>query len=115
MLIRSIYNVDNTPAYNGTVDQWRLYREGELLSTINGINANVIAPGTGSLSHRHEHTEHIYYILGGKGIVIVGDEEREVTEGDAVYMPPRLDHSIKNTGTYPLRFLAITADEKPGN
>jgi mannose-6-phosphate isomerase-like protein (cupin superfamily) len=114
MLVRSIYSVKNTPAYNGTVDQWRLYQEGELLSTINGINANIIAPGTGSLSHQHEHTEHIYFILGGKGIVKVGDEEQEVNEGDAIYMPPRLAHSIRNTGTYPLRFLAITADEKPG-
>lgn len=112
MIIRSINTIPNTPAYNGTVAQWRLFKEGELLSTIIGINANVIDPGTSSEPHKHENSEHVYFILGGIGVARVGDEEREVREGDAIHMPPRLLHSLRNTGTYPLRFLAIVADEK---
>lgn len=115
MKVRNINLVPNTTAYNGTVAQWRLFKEGELSSAINGVNANIIYPGTGSEPHKHENTEHVYFILGGIGIVRVGDEEQEVKEGDVIHMPPRIVHSIRNTGTYPLRFLAISADVKISN
>ena len=64
------------------------------------------------LPHNHETDEQIWVILSGVGMARVGDEEREVREGDAVYLPPRVLHTMKNTGTYPLRFLAIGAKVK---
>lgn len=112
MKVRSINIVPNTLSHNGTVAQWRLFKEGEFLSTITGVNANIINPGTGLEPHEHETVEHVYFILGGVGIVRVGDEEQEVREGDAIYMPSRLIHTIRNPGTYPLRFLTISANAK---
>ena len=92
--------------------QWGLFKEDDFLSTINLLNANIINPGTAVEPHQHESVEHVYFILSGVGIVRIGNEEKEVREGDAVYLPPRVPHTMKNTGTYPLRFLAIGAKVK---
>ncbi|MFC1897301.1 cupin domain-containing protein [Chloroflexota bacterium] len=110
MKVRSIHVVPSKSAHSGTVTQWGLFKKDEFLSTINGINANIISPGTSLEPHQHENVEHLYFILGGVGIAIVGDEEQEVREGDTIYMPPRLDHAMRNTGTYPMRFLTISAE-----
>ena len=112
MKVRSIYSVSSKSAYSDTVTQWGLFKEDELLSTISGLNANIINPGASLEPHQHESVEHVYFILNGVGIVRVGDEEQEIREGDAIYMPPRLTHAMRNTGTYPLRFLAIIAEVK---
>ena len=112
MKVRSIHMVSSKSAHNDTVTQWGLFKEDEFLSTINGLNANIINPGTAVEPHRHESVEHVYFILSGVGIVRIGDEEQEVREGDAIYMPPRLPHNLRNTGTYPLRFVVTSAKEK---
>ncbi|MFC1897752.1 cupin domain-containing protein [Chloroflexota bacterium] len=112
MKVRSIYIVPSKSGHNDTATLWGLFKKDEFLSTINGINANIINPGIALEPHQHENVEHVYFILSGVGIVMVGDEEQEVREGDAIYMPPRLTHAMTNTGTYPLRFLAITAEVK---
>ena len=112
MKVRSIYIESSRSIHDGTTTQWRLFQEDEFLSTINGIVANIINPGKAMKPHQHENVEHVYFILGGVGIVRIGDEEQEVREGDAIYMPPRLPHNLRNTGTYPLRFIGIRANEK---
>ena len=112
MEVRSIYCVSSKPAHNDTVTQWGLFKEGEFSSTITGVNANIIDPSTAVELHQHENIEHMYFILSGVGTVRIGDEEQEVREGDAVYLPPGLTHTMRNTGTYPLRFLAIGAKIK---
>lgn len=110
--VRSVHIVSSKSAHSDTVTQWGLFKEDEFLSSINGLNANIINPGIALEPHQHENVEHVYFILSGVGIVRVGDEEQEVREGDAIYMPPRLTHAMRNTGTYPLRFLAIIAEVK---
>ena len=112
MKVRSIYIESSRSIYDGTATQYRLFQEDEFLSTIRGIVANIINPGEAMKPHQHENVEHVYFILSGVGIVRIGDEEQEVREGDAIYMPPRLTHNLRNTGTYPLRFLGITAEVK---
>ena len=112
MKVRSIYTVSSKSAHNNTVTQWGLFKEDDFLSTITLLNANIINPGTAVEPHQHESVEHVYFILSGVGIVRIGNEEKEVREGDAIYFPPRLTHAMRNTGTYPLRFLAIIAEEK---
>ena len=112
MKVRSMYTMPGKPGHNDTATIWSLFRKEELSSTLNGLNANIINPGIALEPHQHEDVEHVYFILSGVGIAMVGDEEQEVKEGDAIYMPPRLTHAMRNTGTYPLRFLAITAEVK---
>ena len=48
-------------------------------------------------------------IVRGRGVMRVGDEEREVEAGTLVLVPPRTGHSIRNTGEEPLVFVSATA------
>ena len=55
-----------------------------------------VALGSGQGSHDHE-AEQVYVVLGGRGNMRVGDEEREVRRGDLVYIPSGAAHGIENT------------------
>jgi len=109
VIIRNINAEPSKAIHEGTVLQWELMKENEFSSTMNVFHANILSPGVAMTPHQHESEEQFYYILGGVGVVTVGREEREVREGDTVYLPPRLPHALRNPGTYPLRWLAIGA------
>lgn len=47
------------------------------------------------MCHRHTQPE-IYYITRGKGVVTVEGTEREVGEGDVVFIPGDAEHGIRN-------------------
>ena len=43
--------------------------------------------------------EEIYYIIAGQGLMQVGDDEQQVTTGDAIWIPYGVSHSLVNNGT----------------
>jgi mannose-6-phosphate isomerase-like protein (cupin superfamily) len=65
-----------------------------------------IAPGGTTLPHRLKSAE-VYYILEGRGLMHVGDEQAEVGPGQAVYIPPRELQFIENAGPGRLALLCI--------
>lgn len=46
--------------------------------------------------HSHKDIEQMYYILKGRGQVLIGDEKRDVQEGDAIYLPVTVPHQAFN-------------------
>jgi mannose-6-phosphate isomerase-like protein (cupin superfamily) len=68
-----------------------------------------VLPGQTTAAHYHIKTEEIYYILRGRGMMCLEEEEREVGAGDAVLIPPGQRHSIRNTGKDDLVFLCCCA------
>jgi len=42
--------------------------------------------------------EEVYYLLSGRGVMTVGEESREVTAGDAIWLPCGVPHSLTNNG-----------------
>ena len=47
----------------------------------------------------HEHPTHeFYFVMTGRGVMTVGDEDRAVGPGDLVYIPPDTVHSLRPTG-----------------
>jgi mannose-6-phosphate isomerase-like protein (cupin superfamily) len=48
------------------------------------------------------HSTRVYYVTKGSGTVSVGEESYEVSEGDAVLIPPGDTHSIHGSITYVL-------------
>jgi mannose-6-phosphate isomerase-like protein (cupin superfamily) len=42
--------------------------------------------------HYHERTDEIYHIIGGKGRLVLDDEEIELSEGVVVYVPRGVKH-----------------------
>ncbi len=69
-----------------------------------------LSPGQQTERHYHKLTEEIYYILEGNGEMVMGDaDQRLVTPGDAIAIPPGLMHTIKNNGDVVLKFLCCCA------
>lgn len=58
--------------------------------------------------HNHE-PEQCYYVIKGKGLMVIEEESREVVAGDAVYIPSNLKHGIKNIGDDVLEYLTANA------
>ncbi|MBW3624668.1 MAG: cupin domain-containing protein [Armatimonadetes bacterium] len=65
-----------------------------------------IGPGLSSSPHALLTTE-VYYLIQGKGIMVIDGEEREVGPGDAVYIPPRAVQYLRNTGEEEIVFICI--------
>ena len=65
--------------------------------------------GASTTLHYHPQSEEIYYILTGKGRMLLGDETAVVGPGDAVAIPSGLVHQIVNVGREPLVFLCCCA------
>ena len=67
-------------------------------------------PGAGSPVHKHPHpVEELLYVLRGKGIETVGDEQREVGPGTAIFIPREVQHRIENTGDEMLVLLVVVS------
>lgn len=109
MKLRNLHDLQPTAIHGGAVRAWTLFWQDDLLSSIRFINDDLMEPGAAVELHQHADMEEICYILSGVGEVRVGGEVRPIGEGDAVYLPPQIDHNIKNTGSSPLRFLTVAA------
>ncbi|HEU0068333.1 MAG TPA: cupin domain-containing protein [Nitrospiraceae bacterium] len=68
-----------------------------------------LPPGASTTPHFHPRTEEIYYILEGVGWMRIGSDERRVVSGDAIAIPPGLEHQIRNAGDETLKFLCCCA------
>jgi mannose-6-phosphate isomerase-like protein (cupin superfamily) len=66
-----------------------------------------LLPGQAVTPHHHREIEEIYYILSGRGVMQVGDEKREVTAGDAIYVPRGSRHTLENTGAEPVKLMLV--------
>jgi len=65
-------------------------------------------PAGGAVTpHRHRQIEEIYYVVSGRGLMTVGDETQEVEAGDAIYIPRGHRHTLKNTGTEPIKLILV--------
>ncbi len=73
------------------------------------IAINTYAPGVshGGKGHFHPDMEQLYYVIAGKGIITVGDEEREVGPGSFSFMQRNVRHGARNTGTEPMTVAVI--------
>ena len=59
--------------------------------------------------HFHKTSDEIYYILEGRGVMEIEGERREVSEGDAVFIPSKKKHRIYSGKNEKVRFLCICA------
>ena len=67
----------------------------------------MLPPGCAVTAHHHREIEEIYYVVSGRGLMTVGDETREVSSGDAVYVPRGSRHTLRNTGSEPIRLILV--------
>jgi mannose-6-phosphate isomerase-like protein (cupin superfamily) len=77
---RWIFNKNNTPTDNLT------------------FMAAIIEPGKSSGLHAHD-VEECFYVLRGRGKVLIGDEEHGLEPDLCIYCPPATPHNFINEST----------------
>ena len=65
-----------------------------------------LGPGKKLLGHI-DPMEEIYIIQGGRGLMQVGEEMRDVAAGDAIHIPIGHFHELTNTGKEELTLLVV--------
>ncbi len=65
--------------------------------------------GEASLPHVLEACSELYYILKGKGRMIIGEESKILEAGDIAFVPKGLVQYIENQGDMKLEFLCIVS------
>ena len=65
-----------------------------------------VKPGETTHLHKLKSAE-VYYILEGEGEIFIDDEQAKVAANQAIYIPPKANQKIKNTGQTDLVFLCI--------
>jgi len=53
-------------------------------------------PGQEQSPHTHDGQDKVYYVLEGKGLFKVGDEERELGAGEIALAPAGQSHGVAN-------------------
>lgn len=75
-------------------------------SSAQAISIQISEIPVGSEQPAHNHVpEQCYYIIRGKGLMLVEEEAKEVHAGDAVHIPSNKKHGIKNLGNDVLEYL----------
>ncbi len=64
-----------------------------------------LEPNGGQVPWHNQGQEEVYFILEGTAEMCLGEERRELTAGQAVYIPPRVFHQMTNIGDTPCRML----------
>ena len=84
-----------------------------VLHTLGFLNRSRIPAGAHHEPHLHDDHEEVFFIVGGKGAVLLGEERRPVHEGDAVYIPVGTVHGLINDSDDWLDFVAIGGVAQP--
>jgi mannose-6-phosphate isomerase-like protein (cupin superfamily) len=79
---------------------------GEINSGSKEISIQITDVEPNGMQFLHSHLqEQCYYIISGSGLIIIDDMSKEVSEGDAVFIPSNSKHGIKNIGKTNLTYL----------
>jgi len=118
MDVRNIIESPPLAEHNGTVPVWYLVQPQEMREATEGgflelVNEFEVAGG--GAVHPHAHPTHeYYYVISGRGVMTISGENRDIAQGDLVYIPPNEIHSLRPaTDHAPIRCLCFAIGE-PG-
>lgn len=66
-------------------------------------------PGQAQNPHTHEGSDKIYFVLQGKGLLRIGEDERELKENEIAMAPSGERHGVSNPGPGRLVLLVFMA------
>lgn len=76
---------------------------------IRDVDYLIYPTGISSPLSVHENEEEIFYIMRGKGLFFLNDREIMGRAGEAIAVPARTKHWVKNTGSCPLHLVVCSA------
>jgi mannose-6-phosphate isomerase-like protein (cupin superfamily) len=68
-----------------------------------------IQPEGGALDDVHENEDHVFYVLSGRAKAKVGDDDFDVAQGDALYVPKGVVHNFRIQGGEVFRIAVVFA------
>jgi mannose-6-phosphate isomerase-like protein (cupin superfamily) len=71
-----------------------------------------VEPGSEQKPHSHG-PQQVYVITRGEGRMKVGEDERDVREGQMIFIPPETEHGIVNTGDGVLTYVSAATPAFP--
>lgn len=108
MLIKKLANIPEFVAGDKTHLKEVLHPKNDNIDLGFSLAHAIIKVGESSLPHQLLHSE-TYFFLSGKGQMFIGNEQAEVETGDMVYVPPKIEQYVKNTGNEDLCFVCIVS------
>lgn len=99
MDVRNIRDAAPIVEHNGTVPVWWMVPSRSMKDMTDGgflelVNEFEVAGGGYVEPHSHP-THEFYYVMSGRGIMKIEDEEREISQGDLVHIPPDKVHTLR--------------------
>jgi mannose-6-phosphate isomerase-like protein (cupin superfamily) len=106
----NIFNTNNTQHTDSheNLKSFMLIGNNNIKNTKISIQISYIPINSEQPIHKHE-PEQCYYIIRGKGLMIIENEQEFVNPGDAIYIPSNKKHGIKNAGNEVLEYLTANA------
>ncbi len=85
-----------------------LFKRGDIIpGEIQMVNWAKLLPRKSFQAHYHEDMDEIFILLTGKAKMKVGSEEFVLQRGDAVIVPMRKNHTMKNVGAKPVEYIVF--------
>ncbi|QIN83969.1 cupin domain-containing protein [Rubrobacter tropicus] len=75
-------------------------------------DAYCLLPGQAQKVHSHDGSDKVYFVMRGTGRFTVGDEEEDLTEGNAVIARAGTPHGVRNDSEDQL-ILLVTMAPRP--
>lgn len=118
MDVKNVHDIEPVVEHNGSTPVWYIVPPGTMREITDGGRLELVnefeVPGGGAVEPHTHPTHEFYYVLYGRGTMIIEDEQREIAQGDFVYIPPDKVHSLQATSAgAPLRcfcFAVTTPD-----
>jgi|SRR5262245_34690402 mannose-6-phosphate isomerase-like protein (cupin superfamily) len=66
-----------------------------------------LSPGQEQKPHTHADQDKIYFVLEGRGRIVLDNREEMIEAGEAVVAPAGAAHGLANAGTTPLLALVV--------
>lgn len=101
-----IFNKQNTKNTGDleVLESHMLIGQNNVINTKISIQISTIPVNSAQALHNHQ-PEQCYYIIKGKGLMIIENEEQVVSSGDAIYVPANMKHGIRNIDQVELEYL----------
>jgi quercetin dioxygenase-like cupin family protein len=86
----------------------RMILTSEHLKSMEFLAYAMLPPGHAIEDHIDDYEE-IYFVLNGAGVMRVGKEEKDVKEGDAIWLPAGEPHGLRNDKENMMVILVVAA------
>jgi len=96
--IRAIEPVTRSNEHGGigSIAFRRLLDHTQFASNVDFVDATIVPPGSTIGRHEHHDSEELYYIVAGRPLMRIDDDERRMAPGDVAVVHPNGWHELIN-------------------